>query len=131
MGKINILSAALVALAALAGSTRALLEPAFKLGEIYSFPNPARGSQKPTVHVEVGLADSVTIEFMDIAGQKLGNATLNGQPGIIDDGKGAEYAYEYTWDTSTLGSGSYLAAVTAHKAGYSDLQAVSKIAVLK
>ena len=131
MAKINFLSAALLALAASAGPTRALLDPAFKLGEVYSFPNPARGSQKPTVHVEVGLADSLTIEFMDIAGQKLGNATLNGQPRIIDDGKGAEYAYEYTWDTSTLGTGGYVAAMTAHKAGYNDLQAVSKIAVLK
>lgn len=108
-------------------------DPAFELHEIYAFPNPSKRSQRPTIHVETGVADSVDIHFYDISGHKVHGVTLTNYPAIIDDksGRGPQYAYEYTWEDNNVGSGVYIYVVTTHKAGYSNLTKISKVAIIK
>ncbi|HOX22967.1 MAG TPA: IPT/TIG domain-containing protein, partial [Elusimicrobiales bacterium] len=61
----------------------------FKLGEIYSFPNPAKGGHKPTLHIEVGVADYVKVRFYDVAGDLRHSVQIDAAPVILDDGIGA------------------------------------------
>ena len=100
-------------------------DPTFKLGEVYCYPNPAKGA-KPVLHVETGLADAVRVRIYDVAGSLMREAELT-QPAVID----GKYAYEYPWDTSGAGSGVYMFAVTAKKQGFPDLKAIRKCAVVK
>jgi hypothetical protein len=108
-------------------------DPTFELHEVYAFPNPSKRSQRPTIHVETGLADSVDIHFYDISGRKVHGVTLTNNPAIIDDntGRGPQYAYEYTWEDNNVGSGVYIYVVTTHKAGYRSLTKIGKAAVIK
>jgi hypothetical protein len=106
------------------------VDAAFKLGEVYAFPNPAVAGAKPRIHVEVGIADSVNIEIYDVAGRRVGGASLGGTPPVVDDGTGPSYAYEYTWD-GRIASGVYLYVVRAEKAGYAALTATGKLAVVR
>ncbi|MGQ0644975.1 MAG: fibronectin type III domain-containing protein, partial [Elusimicrobiota bacterium] len=104
---------------------------AFRLGEVYAFPNPARSGANPTLHVEAGLADRLEIRIYDVAGTLVHETEIPGAPRLVDDGQGPQYAYEYTWDASGAPSGVYLFRVQAHKAGESQLAASGKLAVLK
>lgn len=104
-------------------------DPAFKLGEVYVFPNPARGGTRPTFHIEVGIADSVRIKIHDIAGELVHETTLTGTPQVIDDGQGPQYAYEYAWE-GRIPSGVYLYVVTAQK-GSEKLQKTGKFGVVR
>lgn len=103
------------------------VEGGFRLGEAYSFPNPAKGVP-PTLHFECGLADEITMTLYNVAAERLGEVTLPGDQVIKVDGK---YAYEYTWPTEQLGSDIYLAILRAKKNGYSDLVKTIKLAVVK
>ena len=104
-------------------------DSSFKLGEVYAFPNPAK-RQNPTLHIEVGIADSVEIRIYDIAGDLAHETRLTGMPQIIDDGQGPQYAYEYTWNISGVGSGVYIYAIRARKEKQ-DIRSVGKCAVIK
>jgi len=88
----------------------------FVLGEVYVYPNPAKGGQIPTFHVEVGIADSVKLTVYTVAGDVAHNYTVTGQPTAINDGHGLEYAYEYYW-RGHIPSGVYYYAIEAQKAG--------------
>ncbi|MFH1379553.1 MAG: hypothetical protein ABII23_04670 [bacterium] len=99
----------------------------FKKGEIYSFPNPAKNGAFPTIHIESGIADKISIHIYDIGGALVHSADINDQP-IIIDGK---YAYEYRWDTSGVASGIYIYSVRVIKDGYSDILGIQKLAVIK
>ena len=102
-------------------------DPTFRLGGIYSYPNPAVGYQKPIIHVECGIADTIEIRIYDVAGDKVHEIKLVAQPQIIND----KYAYEYTWDTSQIASGVYICVVVAKKISETDLIATKKMAVVK
>ncbi|MBI2070715.1 MAG: T9SS type A sorting domain-containing protein [Elusimicrobia bacterium] len=91
-------------------------DPAFKLGEIYAFPNPAVSGQRPTLHIESGLADGAQIRVYDMAGELVAESSLSGQPGIVDRGTGIKYAYEHTLDRH-LPTDVYLYVVTTQKEG--------------
>ncbi|MFA5140503.1 MAG: LamG-like jellyroll fold domain-containing protein [Elusimicrobiota bacterium] len=106
-------------------TTAAAADSAFVLREVFAFPNPAVGGAKPTIHVEVGIADQVTIRIYDIAGQPVHQTTLHGAPGLVN----GQYAYEYTWD-GRIASGVYLYAVDAEKAGQ-HIRKVGKLAVVR
>jgi hypothetical protein len=93
---------------------------------VFVYPNPARAGAKPTVHIEVGIADEVKIRIFDVAGRQVHEATLTGTPSIID----GQYAYEFLWDGS-IPSGVYFYAVHAKKAGASDIKAQGKFAVVR
>jgi len=108
-----------------------VVDGTFRLGEVYSFPNPAVGGNKPTIHIECGIADSVEIKIYDIAGDFIHQTRLEQQPQVVNDGQGPQYAYEYTWDTSGIASGVYIYVVVAKKNGETDLRVMKKLAIIK
>lgn len=117
----------------LSGIRPAAVAPAeFRLVDVYAFPNPARRSQTVTIRSQVGLADDVAIRIYDISGRLVHSGSV-GSPQIIDDGngKGSQYTYDYVWDTGGAGSGVYLFAITAKKAGSSPIQKTGKVGVIK
>ncbi|OGS03131.1 MAG: hypothetical protein A2339_05045 [Elusimicrobia bacterium RIFOXYB12_FULL_50_12] len=103
------------------------IDPEFKLGEVYSFPNPALNSKKPTIHFECGLADRLELKFYDISGSELHSTQIASSPSVI----GNKYAYEYTWDTSNIAPGVYIYSVKAEKNGASDIKVLKKLAIVK
>lgn len=102
----------------------------YKLGEVYTFPNPVKPGKNPTVHVELGIAESVSFMFYDISGDLVHRAELNGPPQIIDDGHGPEYAYEYTWK-GDIPSGTYLCLIHSRGGGSNVLRTLTKLAVIR
>ncbi len=88
------------------------VDTAFKLGEVYCYPNPAKKTN-PTFHIETGLADRVELKIYDVSGQTVHETVLTGAPQLIDDGQGAQYAYEYPWDIGNVGSGVYIFSITS------------------
>ncbi len=110
---------------ACAGISRAGTNEEFKLGEVYSFPNPAKQCN-PTIHFECGIAEKVEIRIYNIAAELVKAAEITKQPEIIN----GKYAYEYTWDVNGVASGVYLYLVKAYKNG-EVLKALKKLAVIK
>lgn len=107
---------------------RGVLPPTiFQLGQAYSFPNPAKGVN-PTLHLEVGLAEDLTVVLYDQTGRELWQTTLPGSQVVIVDGV---YAYELPMDATGLASGIYLAKITAKKAGHPEITKIVKLAVVK
>ncbi len=107
-------------------------DPTFLLRDFYIFPNPAKRNQKPTIRIQVGLADSVDVNIYDISGERVHSVNLS-SPQALDDGngKGSQYTFDYSWDTSHVGSGIYVVAITAHKAGQADIRAIKKAGVIR
>jgi hypothetical protein len=101
--------------------------PAFQLGEAYSYPNPAR-DKFPILHFECGLADSVEFKIYDLTGSLIHTKRLSAQEWVLT---GEKYAYEYIWNTSEVPSGVYIYRATASKSGTSGLRASGKIALIK
>ncbi|MBN1383913.1 MAG: discoidin domain-containing protein, partial [Elusimicrobia bacterium] len=66
-----------------------LADPSFKLGEIYSFPNPVRSDSSaanPTLHVECGIADRVEINIYNVAAELVHSAEIAGSGSQVVDG---------------------------------------------
>lgn len=101
----------------------------FRLGDVYVYPNPAKGGQIPIFHVETGIADSLKITIYTVSGELAHNYTIGGQPTTINDGNGLEYAYEYSWG-GHIPSGVYYFIVEAQKAG-KKLKKSGKFAVIR
>ncbi|MCK5583705.1 MAG: polymer-forming cytoskeletal protein, partial [Elusimicrobiales bacterium] len=101
----------------------------FTLREIYVFPNPSLGGQKPTFHIEVGIADSVKITIYTVSGRFAHNHIMTGMPITLDDGNGLDYAYEYTW-SDNIPSGVYYYFIEAKKSGRT-LKKTGKFAVVR
>jgi hypothetical protein len=97
----------------------------FKLGEVYVYPDPAKGGKVPTFHIEVGTADSVKLKVYTVAGQLAHEATLTGSPQAV----GSVYAYEYPW-TGRIASGVYYYTMEAERAG-KKLKAKGKFSVVR
>jgi hypothetical protein len=108
------------------GVYRLSADSAFRLGDVYAFPNPAKRAN-PTIHAELGQADSVMLRIYDISGQQAHEADITSYLTTV----GGTYAYEYTWDVSGKASGVYLYVIRAKKAGFSDITVKSKLAVIK
>ncbi len=104
-------------------------DPAFRLGEVYVFPNPAKGSEAPVFHIETGIADSVKITIYTISGRAAHEQILTGLPVELDDGNGLSYAYEYVW-RGHIPSGVYLYSIEAQKSGQK-LKKTGKFAVVR
>ena len=100
-------------------------DPAFRWGEVYSYPNPAR-RRKPIFHVEAGLADSIEIRLFDASGRLVHEDSLTAMPEVLN----GRYVYLYTWDTSSQATGVYGYVVTARK-GRDALTRTGKCAVIK
>jgi len=101
----------------------------FRLGEVYCFPNPAKRTD-PAFHIETGLADKIELKIYDVAGDLVHETSLTGRPQVIDDGQGAQYAYEYLWSVKNTGSGVYIFSVTARK-GDKTLRKSGRCAIIK
>ncbi|MDQ7774001.1 MAG: T9SS type A sorting domain-containing protein [Elusimicrobiales bacterium] len=104
-------------------------DTAFKLGEVYCYPNPARRTN-PTFHMETGLADKVQLKIYDVSGDLVHETTLSGTPQQVDDGQGPQLAYEYLWDTKNAGSGVYIFSITSSQ-GDKNLKRTGRCAVIK
>lgn len=102
-------------------------DPSFVLRDIYVFPNPARGGAKPTIHVEVGVADKVEIRFYNIAGELIHSVEITSPPKVIN----SVYAYEYRWEAEGTASGVYIYLVRAFKEGRPTIKALKKLALIK
>ena len=102
-------------------------DPTFKLGEVYSFPNPAKRGKWPTIHFESGIADRVEINIYDIAGELALSSEITDKPAIIND----KYAYEYSWNVSSVASGVYIYLIRARKSGEKEIKVIKKLAVIK
>jgi len=109
------------------GVKKAGADTTFALGEVYSFPNPAKRSKRPTIHVECGVADKVEIRIYNIAAELVDSTELYGVPPVIN----GKYSYEYNWDISDIASGVYIYTIRAKKSGYSDIKATGKAAIIK
>lgn len=105
---------------------------AFTLVDVYAFPNPSRNNHVVTIRAQVGLADDVSVHIYDISGRLVNSGSVSA-PQVLDDGngKGSQYTYDYVWDTSGAGSGVYMFAVTAKKAGASPIRKTGKVGVIK
>ncbi len=103
-------------------------DPSFVLGEVFSYPNPARGVVSPTLRVRCGLADSVQIKIYDISGQRVHDAEITGSAAAVING---QYAYDYSWDARDMASGVYIYTVTAKKSGFPDIRVIKKLALIK
>ncbi|MBI2081106.1 MAG: helix-turn-helix domain-containing protein, partial [candidate division NC10 bacterium] len=53
-------------------------DPAFAFRDLYAFPNPARRRERPTIRLQAGLADSVTVRIYDVSGQLVHSADFGG-----------------------------------------------------
>lgn len=104
-------------------------DPTFRLGEVYVFPNPALRGAAPTLHVEVGIADSVKMTIYTVSGRKVCEHTMTGMPAEINDGSGLHYAYEYAWQGG-IPSGVYYYYIEAEKGGQK-LRKAGKFAVVR
>jgi len=91
-------------------------DPAFRLGEVYVYPNPALRGAAPVLHIETGIADRVKISIYTVSGRQAHEHTLTGMPVALDDGNGLSYAYEYAWRDS-VPSGVYYYHIEAEKGG--------------
>lgn len=101
----------------------------FALGEVYVYPNPAKGGQVPTFHIETGIAESVKINIYAVSGDLVHSYTATGTPATVDDGQGAQYAYEYAW-RGHIASGVYYYAIEAQKDG-KKIKKSGKFAVIR
>ncbi len=97
----------------------------FKLGEVYVYPDPAKGGRVPTFHIEVGTADSVKLRVFSVAGQLAHEVTLTGSPQAV----GSVYAYEYAWN-GRIASGVYYYTMEAERSG-KKLKAKGKFSVVR
>ncbi|MEW5905714.1 MAG: hypothetical protein AB1734_02910, partial [Elusimicrobiota bacterium] len=104
-------------------------DAAFRLGEVYVFPNPALRGAAPTFHFECGIADSVNIKIYTTSGRFAHETTLTGMPVALDDGNGLSYAYEYAW-RDHIPSGVYYYLIEAARAGQK-LKKTGKFAVVR
>ncbi len=117
----------------LPGVGPAAAQDEFSLRTAYVFPNPSRNSQAVTFRIQPGLADSVTVRVYDISGRKIHESASFTGPTLFDDGNGlgAQQTYDYAWGVSGVGSGVYIYAIIAKKAGQRDIVTKGKVAVIK
>ncbi|MEW6041337.1 MAG: polymer-forming cytoskeletal protein, partial [Elusimicrobiota bacterium] len=105
----------------------------FKLGEVYSYPNPAKNGQNPTFHIEVGLADKVEIMIFNIAAELIHTTQIDGWRVTTS---GLRSYYEYTWPATNnagqpIASGVYIYYIKAEKSGYTPITVIKKCAIIR
>jgi len=101
----------------------AAADPAFKLGKVYAYPNPAVGVKHPVIHIEAGLADKIEIKIYNNTGNLVEEAALTESPKLI---RGV-YAYEYKFASENTPYGTCSFTVRALKSGFAPVEASGKI----
>ncbi len=99
----------------------------FKLGSVYSYPNPAMGVKHPVIHVEAGLADKVEIKIYAPDGSLAEETVLTDPPKPI---RGV-YAYEYRFASENTPYGTCSYTVKAFKNGAAPLEASGRMFFLR
>ena len=102
-------------------------DPTFKLNDVYSYPNPAKGGVNPIIHIEVGIADTIELRIYNIAGELMNSNQLAGTDYIE---KSSKYCYEYEWNTQSIASGVYVYLIKAQK-GVETIKVLKKIGIIK
>ena len=104
-------------------------DPTFRLGDVYAYPNPAKGGINPKIHAELGIADSVNLKIYNIAAELIHTADITDTLGTV----GTKYAYEYQWNTNgaNVASGVYIYYINAQKSGESPIKVIKKLAVIR
>ncbi|HBB68187.1 MAG: hypothetical protein A2X28_11265 [Elusimicrobia bacterium GWA2_56_46] len=103
--------------------------PAFGLGEIYVYPNPAKSGAVPTFHIESGVADSVRIVIYSVSGRQVHEYTITDQPQTMTTNSKTVEAYKYAW-SGHIASGVYYYVIEAKKSGQK-LKKSGKFAVIR
>lgn len=118
--------------AAPSAAVPAIADTAFVFRDLYAFPNPSRGARRPTIRLQVGVADSAEVNIYDVSGERVHSAAF-GPPVVLDDGngKGPLWTYDLAWDAGGAGSGVYIYVVTAKKAGQADIRKSGRLAVIR
>lgn len=101
---------------------------AFIPGEVFSYPNPAKNGKNPKIHIECGVADRVSFDIYNVAGELVHTAEMSNTPNVVWERK---YAYEYDWNVSNIASGVYIYTIKAEKEGEKDIKATGKCAIIK
>lgn len=96
------------------------------LRNVYAYPNPAVGSQIPTIRALVGMVNSVEVTIFNSAGRKVYSGTMNGSPTGVYNG---EYYYDLPWN-GPKATGVYYAVIHAHAADGSIIKARHAFAVV-
>jgi hypothetical protein len=99
----------------------------FAFGEVYVFPNPSKSGDIPTLHVEVGAADKVTVRIYDISGDLVYQGRVD-ENQLLVNGKPS---YEHAMNSSKFKSGVYNGVVTAEKAGKDIIRKKFRFSVVK
>ncbi len=90
----------------------------FSFGEVYVFPNPFRSNDNPILHVEVGMANSVSTRIYDPAGDLVYETRVDSAVKVVN----GKPAYEAPLDITHLKPGAYIGIVTATKNGSESLR---------
>jgi len=102
-------------------------DPTFKLGEVYTYPNPAK-LVNPKIQIKCGIADKLEIRIYDLASDLVHSAEIEGNRYLII---GNKYAYQYEWDISDVASGIYIYFIRALKQGEKDIKITKQLAIIQ
>lgn len=101
-------------------------EEGFSLLAAYAFPVPAKGVN-PTIRLQTrGTADSAQITILNRFQEPVFRGTA-GPPQRID----GRWTHDFIWNASGARTGIYIFRITARRAGYPDISAVGKLAVIR
>ncbi|HBW21807.1 MAG: hypothetical protein A2X28_03465 [Elusimicrobia bacterium GWA2_56_46] len=86
------------------------------MGAVYVSPNPAKGGAAPVLHIETGIADSVSIKIYTVSGLPSHEHVMSGPPQTLEKDGNLVYAYEYAWE-GAIAPGLYYYNMEAERAG--------------
>lgn len=104
-----------------------ILNLPFSFGEVYVYPNPAKGSDTPVLHVEIGQADRVTTRIYDVAGDLVFETRIDKTPILVN----GIPAYEEPLDPARFRSGTYIGVVTAERSGKETVRKKYRFTIVK
>lgn len=99
----------------------------FSFAEVYVFPNPTKGGQVPTLHVEIGQADEVSTRIYDVAGDLVFEGRVDSKTTVVN----GKSAYEHALNPDLFKSGVYIGVVTATKAGKETVRKRYRFTIVK
>ncbi len=80
------------------------------VGEVYSYPNPAKAPQPVVFRLESAMADFVQVQIYDLVGNLVGSKTES--TGLMIGANGGIYQ-EVSYDTQNMATGTYVAVIEA------------------
>lgn len=99
----------------------------FDFGEVYVYPNPSREGDVPTLHIEIGQAESLSTRIYDVSGDLVYESSINDAPIVVE----GRPAYEHPLDADRFRPGVYIGVVTAEKSGRETVRKKFRFTVVK